>query len=1565
MGEATVVVSPSVADFGPKTEAAVKAALAGVKANIELTLDENGLRTKITAVVKAATAGTEAKIGTDIDTDPLKNKLKTAVTEAAAEAGRGGQLDLFDVDPAKLVAEVLAAKEAARAALAAGKQLELGLDFKSEDASAKATAILDAAVAGLSGLDKEIAVHVKADDTGLGAEVEKDAKEAEAGKRIRIPVTADASGADELGAVVGGTFSRAILRTAARVLSAAGLAQLLTAADAGAVGLAGALLSAASAAGSLAGSVAVLPGLLSAAAQGAGTLLLAFGGVKGALQAFSAEQKAIGAAAASGADGIGSQARAAITSERAIRDATRGIADAQRSMADAVENATERVVTAQRSVADAQQSAADAAENATRRVADAEQNLADAHRQTQAAQESLTQARIDAANELDNLRDSVESLSLAEEDAALRVLELQDKIRQGQQGTSTHPILGEDVTKVSLADRNQAERDALNLKRAQLSLVEATKKRIDAQTALNKAEADGVDGNKKVIDATQKLEDARRNETKAIEDNTRTQREAARSIVDANQKVIDTQDALAKSQRDLGRAQEDGADRVAVAQQHLADAVQDAAMKTADGVGAAAGAINRYQAALDLLNPFTRQFVEFLVSLQPKLKELQASAASGLFPGLEQSITTLLPLLSTLGTIFHDTGQAIAGVTLEAAKLVTSPAWRSDIAELGRRNVALIQSFGRAALSLVDLLRNVALAAGPYTQHIADLVEHFSALAAKSAEVGRDNGHLEGYFQRLSARLDKVLITVGLLAHALFTVFSSATPEGDRYLGKLELIAAKFDVIVGRAKNSGALQDFFRSTEPVVASVTQLLGDLLATLVRIGQANFGKFSTFVDQIDKQLLPVLAEVLGSINTGFLTSLVDLAGALGELFHALLGANPALTVIVEFIAGMAKGVASLLTDIPLLSPVLLTLITALSAFGTVAAVIKIEELASRFSGAVAGIDLLSGAFQRFGSTAAVSAAEAKLAFETQAAAVEAAALAEEEALAAGFEATEAKAGLAATAVSAIGTALLGVAIAFGVAQVLDHFAFTVDKLVASVHNAKDPLKEFEDGVKRLNKPGFLDILAGEAHNLTGTLKILADSAVALLTGGEVGVGQLTTDVGKFLDKIKKDGPASFKAIADSSLKDGQIIIDAMEKAGISTTEYKNLLIIAAAEQKKKADIDKAAQEKVDALTDSIGGNSAALQRNIDKMRTAADQALTLSGAQINMEQAYDDLTDAVKRDSTAFDINEQSGRDAKRALDSFIGSIETTIDDLKKSADAGNLDADAKKRILDNLDRLANSGFPGAKDAANRLRTELEAIKPNYDTTVNVNTDAAQRQLNDLNGQIDSIERRRAGSTQLDSSDPTFSQPGGDFMGGIIGRALAIGGRIGRAAAGKIAGFQTSGPTLVGEGNPSFPEFVIATDPQFHDRNVDLWMRAGVRLGLLKDGLAKAAAGTVRGLDRFRLPEDVTASVGDINLMPAQANFDVKGLEASLRALEEALTEQLAATRAEVANVRTPEDAKREAVKVEIDYARLAAEFNRLGARTVTINTEVSTAVPAEVGPDTARNLQNAVYLEMGP
>lgn len=70
----------------------------------------------------------------------------------------------------------------------------------------------------------------------------------------------------------------------------------------------------------------------------------------------------------------------------------------------------------------------------------------------------------------------------------------------------------------------------------------------------------------------------------------------------------------------------------------------------------------------------------------------------------------------------------------------------------------------------------------------------------------------------------------------------------------------------------------------------------------------------------------------------------------------------------------------------------------------------------------------------------------------------------------------------------------------------------------------------------------------------------------------------------------------------------------------------------------------------------------------------------------------------------------------------------------------------------------------------------------------------------------------------------------------------------ASGGTIPPFMTSGPTLVGEGNPAHPEYVIPTDPKYRSRAAGLWASAAQDLGVpgyASGGILGGAWNAVKG------------------------------------------------------------------------------------------------------------------------
>jgi hypothetical protein len=247
----------------------------------------------------------------------------------------------------------------------------------------------------------------------------------------------------------------------------------------------------------------------------------------------------------------------------------------------------------------------------------------------------------------------------------------------------------------------------------------------------------------------------------------------------------------------------------------------------------------------------------------------------------------------------------------------------------------------------------------------------------------------------------------------------------------------------------------------------------------------------------------------------------------------------------------------------------------------------------------------------------------------------------------------------------------------------------------------------------------------------------------------------------------------------------------------------------------------------------------------MRAATSQALALSGASISTEEAFDRLTESLTQNGITFDITSEKGRENKRMLDNLVGSIQREIEELGRAAAAGSIDNERKQALINHLNYLAASGYPGAKEQAARLRLELESIQNTYTGVVDLDTTRAVAAIDDLTTRLAYLQRVGI-SAQNNINRGTAGDP--DFR--------EFGGRVQRNAA-----------YIVGEKRP---ELFIP------DQN-----------GVILPSVPPMAN---------PVTFDAADSVG------AMANVDMSELIATLRDLEETLVEQLASD----GNVVRPED-----------------------------------------------------------
>lgn len=414
------------------------------------------------------------------------------------------------------------------------------------------------------------------------------------------------------------------------------------------------------------------------------TVMLGFHGVTGALKDMDAAQQGSGKTAAHIAAQEISSANSVASAQDGVRNAVRAVGDAQHQAAISAEQAAQQVANAQRSVQDAVTQAAIAMHSALEQQTQAEQQLAQAQQSAQLAQESLTAARQAAQRQ-------IESLTLAVEDGALAERQAQLNIQQA---------------KLQL-DQTLANPQASQLQReqAQLSYDQAVQQLKDIQVRNKNNAQDQAAAAKAGVEGSQQVQAAQR----GVQQSTQAVANAQRSLADAQANVAQTQasndERIAQAQQTLANAQQSQAENA----RSSAESIQKAQEGVVSAQRALAGALAQQAAqqstvsasatklAQDMANlsPAGRQFVTFLHNeLEPKVKDLQATAQQGLLPGVEDGLKAVegdLPILNSLVGVI---ASSIGDLARRAGQALTDPFWRNFFAYIKDEANPSIKTFG-------------------------------------------------------------------------------------------------------------------------------------------------------------------------------------------------------------------------------------------------------------------------------------------------------------------------------------------------------------------------------------------------------------------------------------------------------------------------------------------------------------------------------------------------------------------------------------------------------------------------------------------------------------------------------------------------------------------------------------------------------------------------------------------------------------------------------------------------------------------------------------------------------
>jgi hypothetical protein len=273
-------------------------------------------------------------------------------------------------------------------------------------------------------------------------------------------------------------------------------------------------------------------------------------------------------------------------------------------------------------------------------------------------------------------------------------------------------------------------------------------------------------------------------------------------------------------------------------------------------------------------------------------------------------------------------------------------------------------------------------------------------------------------------------------------------------------------------------------------------------------------------------------------------------------------------------------------------------------------------------------------------------------------------------------------------------------------------------------------------------------------------------------------------------------------------------------------------------------------VDEATAAVSRNAQAERDRQDALNASRNAILEAANADLAAENAKQRAIEinlratAVLGDNTKTQAEQaQAVRDAAAASQDAAAKVaERTI--KEQEAAGATLDATAKNHLYSAALRdQAQGAIPEVAAKLNALADQIDAIPNEKTTTVTAETADAERRLANLKAIYDEIRDKRV-VIETVGVDLTQGAAGMIMQGEMV--KMASGGR--RAGSGSNPGFVTTTKmVLIGEGSAFHPEYVIPTDPQYHDRALNLYNMLGRALGAVDENADRATTAATATVD----------------------------------------------------------------------------------------------------------------------
>lgn len=283
--------------------------------------------------------------------------------------------------------------------------------------------------------------------------------------------------------------------------------------------------------------------------------------------------------------------------------------------------------------------------------------------------------------------------------------------------------------------------------------------------------------------------------------------------------------------------------------------------------------LEKMRAELDSLGPAGAAFVTYLDSIEPQLKTLQTAARAGLFPGVEQGITSLLGLLPQVRAIISNVATEMGNLAAEAGGALAGPGFSSFFNYLETDAAPTLEAFAHTLGNVAQGFGSLMVAFAPLSRDFSSGMESMSrSFADWAAGLSQTDG-FRGFVAYVRETGPQVVELLGAMGTAFVGILRAAAPVGSAVLPALTALAKVLGTIAnspigaplytaaaamlvvsrGATLASGAMTKFSASTAAGARNLSLLSAG----------ANFAVILAGIWAVDKAMDKVFGD--GSIDT----------------------------------------------------------------------------------------------------------------------------------------------------------------------------------------------------------------------------------------------------------------------------------------------------------------------------------------------------------------------------------------------------------------------------------------------------------------------------------------------------------------------------------------------------------------------------------------------------------------------------------------------------------------------------------------------------------------------------